>query len=292
MIATLQQKIVIMNIAICGATGCVGGHLSSYLKGAGHNITPITRGMLTMPQLGNLQTIIDNSDVVINLSGAPISQRWSRVHLNRIFDSRVSVTKRLVDIINRSQRPSLFISASAAGYHSSELLLRPNLKSDSLLSRLVDEWESQARRVNSKTRLIIARLSVVFDSSRGALPKMLESSGWGFLARIGSPQRLMPWIAIDDVSHAIEHIILNEELEGAVNFVNPEPTTQAQFLDSAKRAKGVRFVVQLPILLLKLLYGRAVAILIHSNYTRPLRLQQTGYKFIHPTISGYFSQEV
>ncbi|MFR9668590.1 MAG: TIGR01777 family oxidoreductase [Rikenellaceae bacterium] len=281
-----------MNIAICGATGCVGHHLSAYLKGVGHTVTPITRVLLTMPQMGNLQTIIDNSDVVINLSGAPISKRWSRANLDKIFNSRIEVTKRLVDIINRSQRPSLFISASAAGYHSSEMLLKPNIKSDTILTKLIDEWEGQARRINSKTRLVITRFSVVFDASRGALPKMLESSGWGFLARIGSGERLLSWIAVDDVAHAIEHIIKRKEVEGAVNFVTPEPTTQEQFLDSAKRAKGVRFIIQLPILLLKILYGRAANVIMHSNYTRPMRLQQMGYKFIHPTIHAYFSQMV
>ncbi len=277
-----------MNIAICGASGGVGSELCRYLESVGHNINPIDRRLFAMNQLGNLQSIIDESDVVINLCGAPINDRWSRRNLRNIFDSRINVTKLLVDMINRSKSPSLFISASAAGFHSSELLSRPDIENDETLSDLVDRWEQQARRVNLKTRLVILRLGLVFTPHAGALPKMIESSRWGFLSRIGSPYKPLPWIAIEDVVRAIEEIIEREEISGAVNMVNPEPSTQSQFLHSAKRALGVRFILQIPTIILRILYGRAAGVLLKSRYSPPLRLQQMNYRFKYPTLESYF----
>ncbi len=278
-----------MNIAICGASGGVGSELCRYLGSVGHSITPIDRALFAMNQLGNLQSIIDESDVVINLCGAPINNRWSRRNLRNIFDSRINVTKLLVDMINRSKSPSLFISASAAGFHSSELLSRPDIESDATLYDLVDRWEQQARRINLKTRLVILRLGLVFAPHAGVLPKMIGSSRWGFLARIGSRYKPLSWIAIEDVVRAVEQIIESEEISGAVNLVNPEPSTQNQFLHSAQRALGVRFILQIPSLLLQIIYGKAAGLLLESRYSAPLRLQQMNYRFKYPTIESYFS---
>ncbi len=278
-----------MNIAICGASGCVGSHLSSYLQGAGHNIVPISRELFTMCRQGELQDIVDLSDVVVNLAGAPITKRWSRKNLREIFDSRIGVTKRLVETINRSTTPKLFISASAAGHHLSEQHTSPSGEGSEILAQVVDKWEEQARRVNSKTRLVITRLSVVLDSKQGALPRMLDSHKFGFLASVGSADRAFSWIAVEDVSRAIEHIIEHPEIEGSVNLTTPESTIMAQFYDSAKRRLGVRFTIQLPEVILRLIYGRAAEVILQDSPVHPTRLKESGYRFRHPTIESYIS---
>ncbi len=277
-----------MNIAICGATGCVGSHLSSYLFSVGHKVTAINRKHLTVSNIGLLQEIVDSSDVVINLAGSPITQPWSKENLRKIVESRTKVTKRLVDIINRSARPQLFICASAAGYHTCEETLSPNREQGQPLTQLVDSWEREARRLNSKTRLVIARLSVVFTPRKGALPKMLESSKWGFLAKIGSHKRVISWIAIEDVARAIEHVIEHKEMDGAVNISNPHPTTQSQFLECAKRRLGAKIVITIPPFILRIIYGQAAQLILQNNHSHPQRLQQSGYEYLHPTIESYF----
>ena len=79
-----------MNIAMTGATGYIGKHLSSYLtEKGGHRVIPLGRSMFREGMSGLLIQTLAHCDVVINLAGAPINKVGHR-NINRSFSIAVS----------------------------------------------------------------------------------------------------------------------------------------------------------------------------------------------------------
>lgn len=109
-----------MNIAMTGATGYIGKHLSNYLtEKGGHRIIPLGRAMFREGMSGLLVQTLTHCDVIINLAGAPINQRWTPEHKQELFNSRITVTHRIIRALNAVKtKPKLMISASAVGIPS------------------------------------------------------------------------------------------------------------------------------------------------------------------------------
>ena len=85
-----------MNIAISGASGFIGRHLTAYFTERGHRVIPLARPMFREGMLGYLTQALSHCDVVINLAGAPISKRWTPEHKRELYDSRIRVTHRII----------------------------------------------------------------------------------------------------------------------------------------------------------------------------------------------------
>ena len=90
-----------MNIAMTGATGYIGKHLSNYLtEKGGHRIIPLGRSMFREGMSGYLIQTLTHCDVVINLAGAPINKRWTPEYKQELFNSRIVVTNRIIRALN------------------------------------------------------------------------------------------------------------------------------------------------------------------------------------------------
>ena len=71
-----------MNIAMTGATGYIGKHLSNYLtEKGGHRIIPLGRSMFREGMSGYLIQTLTHCDVVINLAYLRETSTW-QVHLS------------------------------------------------------------------------------------------------------------------------------------------------------------------------------------------------------------------
>ena len=58
---------------------------------------------------------------------------------------------------------------------------------------------------------------------------MLPPFRMGVGGKIGNGKQWMSWIALDDVIGAIKFVLTNDSLNGPVNFVAPNPVTNAEF---------------------------------------------------------------
>ena len=147
-----------MNIAMTGATGYIGKHLSNYLtEKGGHRIIPLGRAMFREGMSGLLVQTLTHCDVIINLAGAPINQRWTPEHKQELFNSRITVTHRIIRALNAVKtKPKLMISASAVGYYPSlvESDEYTQTRGDGFLSDLCYAWEKEAKRCPQPTRLV------------------------------------------------------------------------------------------------------------------------------------------
>lgn len=280
-----------MKIAISGATGFIGKHLTSFLTEEGHRVIPLGRSMFREGMSGHLIQALSHCDVIINLAGAPINKRWTSDYKRELHDSRVKVTHRLIRAMDEiRQKPKLMISASAVGYYPLEGRFDEytNTRGDGFLPDLCYAWEKEARRCPPQTRLVIARFGIVLSPDGGAMEQMLKPLKMAKVATaIGPGTQPFPWIGIRDLCRAMAFIIDHESLRGVVNLVSPQEISQYTFTRAMAKAYHAWTKVIIPRLCFQWLYGEAASFLTTGQYVRPTRLLDAGFQFFTPTIEDF-----
>ena len=277
-----------MKIAIAGASGYIGGHLTRFLQEKGNEVIPIGRDLLQEQNFDALCRRMEGARVVINLAGASINKRWTKACKRELYDSRIPVTRRVVEAIRRMPvPPQLFISASAAGYYADngEHDEYNGRQGESFLSRLCADWEKEARRCPPPVRLVIARFGIVLSRDGGALQQMLRLQRLFRTGTvIGNGRQYFPWISIHDLCRSFESMIENKELKEVVNLVAPERITQRHLADVLARADGIRWRVRLGKSLFRLLLGERSSFLTQGQQVLPAKLTESGFTYLYPTI--------
>ena len=106
-------------IAISGASGFVGSSLNKYFSNLNYKVISISRDVLNNQE--KLNEVISSSDIIINLAGANIINRWSESYKKLLYSSRIDTTSKIVNTINTiTNKPKLLISTSAVGIYDNK----------------------------------------------------------------------------------------------------------------------------------------------------------------------------
>ncbi len=282
-----------MKILVSGSHGLVGKALISSLTADGHEIVRLVRKKPSSPaevewhpNQGKLDAAsLEGLDAVVHLAGESIaSNRWSDEKKRTIRDSRVKGTSLLSDALARLSRPpSVFLSASAIGYYGNrgdELLTENSAPGDDFLASVCVEWENATRAAMEKgIRTVHARFGIILDAKEGALGKMLTPFRMGIGGRIGDGKQWMSWIAIEDVVKGLKFLI-SDNTSGPVNFVAPNPVTNAEFTKTLGRVLSKPTFLPMPEFGVRLAFGEmGDALLLSSQRVKPGVLEEKGFVF-------------
>ena len=289
-----------MKILITGGSGLIGSSLISMLRPC--DVSVYTRNVAMAEQilghkvqfLSSLTHLsnLDDYDVVINLAGEPIvNKKWTDKQKHKIEHSRWSITEDIVTLINAGENPpKLLISGSAIGFYGrqEDNIIDEKFSSahDEFSHRLCERWEFLAKEAESdKTRVCILRTGVVITKRGGALQKMLLPFKLGLGGPMGDGSQYMSWIHLEDMLQGIAHLIANESCQGVYNFTAPNPVTNAEFSRELAASLSRPCVFKVPEFVLRLMMGEMADLVIYGQRVIPSRLEESGYKFIYPTIS-------
>ena len=136
-----------MKFIISGKSGYLGSLISSELERKKHKVYGLNRADLYGP-VAKLAEKISGADVIINLAGSTILQRWTAKNKKMIYASRVTTTQNLVLAVKclpEKLQPKKFISASAIGIYKSGLLHDENSTNfdEGFIGTVVKNWEKQ-----------------------------------------------------------------------------------------------------------------------------------------------------
>lgn len=275
-----------MNIAITGASGFIGRHLTAKLREQGHSTRAISR------RTGSLAPdVFTGCDVVVNLAGENVAQRWTASAKQRILDSRIQGTRAVVKAISQSNpKPAILVSASAIGYYGSrgdEILTEQSAPSSDFLSEVVQKWENEAREAEKfGLRVVSPRIGVVLGRDGGALKTMLPPFQLGVGGRIGSGRQWMSWIHIDDLIALILFALSPSTLAGPVNATAPNPVTNADFTRELAHALHRPAIFPVPTIALKLMFGEMSEMLLGGQRVLPQAALAAGFTFRYPEIGS------
>ena len=117
-----------LKVAIAGASGLIGSHLTDYLTTAGHRVVRLVRNKEAGPDeipwdpsTGALyHGALEGVDAIVNLAAVSLFGIWTPGRKKAILSSRVQSTRTLAEAIARMESPpSVFINASAVGAYGS-----------------------------------------------------------------------------------------------------------------------------------------------------------------------------
>jgi len=290
-----------MKILIGGSHGLVGTALIKSLEAEGHEIFRLVRHAPTSktevewsPDRYSIALArIEGFDAVVNLAGESIAEgRWTDEKKRRIRESRVKGTKLLGDALaNLTVPPKTFVCASAIGYYGNrgdELLTETSAPGNDFLAKVCADWEEATALATEKgIRVMNARFGVILDTNGGALKKMLPPFRMGVGGRIGSGKQWMSWIALDDVIGGIKFALANESVKGPVNFVSPNPVTNAEFTKTLGKVLSRPTIFPIPAFAIKLMFGEmGEALLLGGQRVAPARLAGGGFEFSYPQLEA------
>ena len=288
-----------MKILVSGSHGLVGKALVRSLTSDGHEVMRLVRGKKASgsevewkPDQGRIEVEqLEGINAVVHLAGESIaSGRWTTEKKKAIRDSRVKGTALLSDGLARLTRlPAVFLSASAIGYYGNrgdELLTEKSAPGNDFLSSVCKEWEAATGPAAEKgIRTVCTRFGIILDPNEGALAKMLPPFRMGVGGRVGDGKQWMSWIALDDVVNGLKFLIDDESIQGPVNFVAPEPVTNAEFTKTLGRVLGRPTFFPIPAFGVRLAFGEmADALLLSSQRVQPGVLGEKGFKFSWSTL--------
>ncbi len=277
-----------MKVAISGAGGFVGSHLTSMFKEKGWEVSPIHTGDFDL-DIVSFGKKLAGADVIIHAAGATINKRWTQEYKKVLYLSRVDTAKKIVKAMgNMEPKPKLFICTSAVGiYSSTGKHDEDNAKyADDFLGRLATDWEKAATK-SSKLgiRTVIFRYGIVLGHGGGILKEMLLPFKLGLGGTIGDGKQNFTWVHIEDLMRGYLFAIEHQKIKGVYNLMAPNPTTNYGLTKALGEVlhRPTWFVI--PKFLLKLRFGTEAAEALSSGqYVTPKRLTDAGFKFKFTTI--------
>lgn len=275
----------------------MGTELTKQLLAAGHHVTILSRTASLPAALSGAEApdvsvwdpskgeidldVVAQSDVIFNLAGASVSERWTSAHKEAIYQSRLDSTSTLVNAMSAMDNKTL-VSASAIGIYPSRDAWSDESTSpdDGFLSEVVQMWEDEALKAGQDGhRVVCLRIGLVLSEKGGALERLLPIFKTGFGSPVGNGKHWQSWIHIEDLTamfiYAAEH-----SLNGIYNAVAPNPVSNKTFSKSIAKALGKPFFMpNVPAFMLKLLFGEMSQIVLASNQVKSDKIEKAGFNF-------------
>jgi uncharacterized protein len=293
-------------ILISGASGMIGSALLRAARSESADVVRLVRrhrapeaGVVywdpSEPKNAVHPMALEDFEVVVHLSGANVSKRWTRAYREEIRTSRVESTRVLCETLAQvRRRPRVLLCASAVGIYGDggdEVLNEQSRSGSGFLAETCVAWEAATQAAcQAGIRVVHLRFGVVLARHGGALKKMLPVFRMGLGGRLGSGRQWMSWISLRDAVRAMLFLMENEDLSGPFNLTSPHPVTNRTFTRALAQTVRRPAVLQVPAAGLRLAFGAmADEMLLASCRAVPERLQATGFRFEDPEIQPAFA---
>ena len=193
-----------------------------------------------------------------------------------------------------NERPSVLVSASAVGIYGNrgdELLTEESAIGSDFLATLAKDWEAEAVKAEALgIRVVLARFGIILARHGGALEKMMLPFKFGAGGKIGSGRQWMSWVTLEDTIEILRLALENATVRGPVNVVAPNAAQNFEFTRELAKAMHRPALLPAPAFALRLALGEmADALLLSSQRVAPQKLQQLGYRFLHPDLATALS---
>jgi len=267
-------------VIIVGASGFVGSSLKKHFLEMNYNVIVTKR--TDLQDIMKLSSIMNGADVIINLAGANIINRWSDSYKKLLYSSRIDTTKALVEAIFQCEiKPKKFISTSAVGIYKNDAVYDEGTTTlaDDFLGKLCQSWETEALKAKAfGVDVSIFRFGIVLGDG-GALGKMLTPFKLGLGGTIGDGKQAFSFIHINDLINAYQFILDNENISGIFNLTAPKPTTNYGLTKALGESLHRPTLLPIPQFVLNLILSEGAKVLTDGQSAIPNHLLQSGFKF-------------
>jgi uncharacterized protein (TIGR01777 family) len=266
-----------MKVTIIGASGFIGRPLTLALRERGDSVTVAS---LRDPAAATVACA--GADVVVNLAGEPVAQRWSPQVKAKIRSSRVDGPLALLAELEKAgTRFGAYVSASAIGYYGTsetETFVETSAPGSDFLGEVCVAWEAAADRFTSVAdRVAKVRTGLVLGRDGGALAKLLPLFSIGAGGIVASGKQWYSWIAIEDQVGIYLHAI--DGASGILNATAPNPVRNADFTKALAAAVHRPALFPTPSFAIGLVLGEGALVVTQGQRVIPEHTLASGYRF-------------
>jgi uncharacterized protein (TIGR01777 family) len=266
-----------MKITIIGASGFIGKPLTLALRARGDVVTTAS---LRDPAAA--AAACAGADVVVNLAGEPVAQRWNAEVKAKIRSSRVDAPAALLGELEKAQtRFGAYVSASAIGYYGTSetaTFVESSSPGSDFLSEVCVAWEAGADAFASVCdRVAKVRTGLVLGRDGGALAKLLPLFALGAGGIVASGKQWYSWIALADQIGIYLHAI--DGASGVLNATAPNPVTNADFTKHLAAAVHRPAFFPVPSFAIGLVLGEGALVVTDGQRVLPEHTRASGYRF-------------
>jgi len=233
-------------------------------------------------------------DALINLCGKSVNCRYNRRNREAILESRTHTTRSLSDAISDLKNPpKVWINASTATIYEHSLD-NPNTEHDGKIGtgfsvEVAKAWERELfATTHPNIRKIAIRTSMVLGKGKNSVyPILARLTRLGQGGKLSKGNQMVSWIHIADFLRAINFLIEEEDIEGAVNLTAPAPVSNAVFMKTFREKLRVPFGVPhfRPLLeVASFLMRTETELILKSRFVYPERLIRHRFVFEFPFI--------
>ncbi|MNU19276.1 Epimerase family protein [compost metagenome] len=297
-----------MKIIIAAGTGFLGKNLEKYFTKKGNQVYILTRNpkrkneiLWDAKTLGEWKTLLENSDVLINLAGKSVDCRYTDKNKQEIYDSRINSTKILQQAVdNCINKPKIWLNASSATiYVHSETHLNTEengIIGDDFSINICKSWEKEFFKTeNEDIRKVALRTSIVLGNNGGAFTKLKLITKLGLGGKQGRGNQNISWIHINDFCKAVEYIIEHKNISGEINVTAPNPLSNEEFMRKLRKEMKIplglnaaAWQLEIASILLK----TETELLLKSRNVYPEKLMKSGFNFTYPDVETAFKDLV
>lgn len=287
-----------MRVVVSGASGLIGTALTESLRADGHTVIALVRRDARGNDESSWspvehridQDTIASADAIVNLAGASIgARRLTKSYKQEVLRSRVDATTTLVRAVAAAGTTPRFVQASSMGFYGGRgdtLLTEASGPGDDFLAHVVREWEKAASAAEGLgASVAYLRTGLVLSGHGGFAERLLPLVKRGLLGGFGKGTAYQSWITLHDHVRATR-LLLDNDVEGPVNVIAPQPVTDSELVAALSRAFGRTPGLKVPGWILRAAIGEAVSDLLASQRGVPRVLSERGFEWDHPTIEA------
>jgi uncharacterized protein len=287
-----------MKIIIAGGSGFLGKSLEKHFQN--HEVWILTRNPKRPNEiswdaktLGNWTESLEKADVLINMTGKSVDCRYNDANRAEILRSRIdstNVLQRAVD--NCKNPPKTWLNSSSATIYvhaETQLMTEANgIIGDDFSMNICKSWEKVFFATSSpQTRKVALRTAIVLGREGEAFHKLKTITRLGLGGQQGNGRQKMSWVHVEDFCRAVEFIIRDEKINGAINISAPNPIDNQSFMKILRDKLKVPFGLPSPAFLLEigtLFLQTETELLLKSRNVYPERLLNYGFRFRFETV--------
>lgn len=294
-----------------GGAGQLGTLVARAHHSRGDDVVVLSRAVHEAPwrvvawdarTLGAWSAEVDGADAVMNLAGRSVNCRYTPENRRAIVDSRVESARAVGEAIAASAAPpKLWIQMSTATIYAH----RYDAPNDELTGTIggsepgvpetwrfsidvAQAWERVVDdAVTPQTRTVKLRAAVVMAPGRGGpFDVLLGLVRRGLGGRAGDGRQYVSWVHGDDFVRAVDQVIADDALEGAVNVAAPNPLPNAEFMRELRAAWGIPIGLPAPGPLLEIgarVMRTETELILKSRRIVSAKLAARGFTFTFPT---------
>ncbi|RYE19320.1 MAG: TIGR01777 family protein [Sphingobacteriales bacterium] len=267
-------------------------------KPANGNITMVYWDGAT---IGEWALHLENSDVLINLTGKSVNCRYTEENKAEIFSSRLKATWILGEALKQTKnKPAVWMNAASATiYRHAEDAPQDEFTGEmgeGFSIEVCKKWEKAfAEQKIPGIRNIVLRITVVLGKTGGVFSYYTNLAKFGLGGIQGDGKQYFSWVHEEDLAGTKDFLLDNKELEGAFNIASPFPIQNHELMKAMRKAVGAPFGLPATKWMLEIgtmLLQTETELILKSRWVLPARLSKAGYQFKVPYIEQAIEKSI